>query len=206
MNAKSLSNKINMNYKPRYVTKGPKKEIMISLPQITEQMRLKHKYLYTGEEDIVDNLMTEDIDDDDINISTDIKEIQEGSNLNSNDAVLNENIQVHTFDSNKRIRYDQFFEQSDTEDFTQTKKKENEDDAEFQPNSSEIENMGSEDEYINVDDDSSDYTPQIISEEQSVKETKKKRRADRKLYSTQHIDDGDEFYYQVKSIYLYIVL
>ncbi|OUM69720.1 hypothetical protein PIROE2DRAFT_37989, partial [Piromyces sp. E2] len=70
------------------------------------------------------------------------------------------------------------------------------DDEEFQPNSTENETADSEDEYIDVDGDSSDYTPQIIPEEQSPKATKKKRRSDRKLYSTQHIDDGDEFYYQ----------
>ncbi|ORX58514.1 hypothetical protein BCR36DRAFT_317975 [Piromyces finnis] len=195
MDSKSLSNKINMNYKPRYVTKGPKKEIMVSLPQITEQMKLKHKYLYSEEENIMDNLMMNDIDND-IEINADIKEIQEGSNLNSNDAILNENIQVHTFDSNKRIRYNQFFDQSETEDTTSSIKKENEDDAEFKLNSTEDEVADSEDEYIDVDDNSSDYTPQFLSEQQSNQEFKKKKKVNRKLYSTQHIDDGDEFYYQ----------
>jgi len=209
LNAKSLSNKINLNYKPRYTTKGPKKEIMLSLPQITDEMKLKHKYMYSENDIENENFIVDDndlIDDEDkIEIETNIKEIQEGSNLNSNDAILNENIQVHTFDSNNRIRYDQFFDQSDNENNNEenihdTKKKESKDDAEYQPNSTENESANDESEsseYIDVDS-SSDYTPQISTEGQSsINESKKnKRKADRILYATKHIDDGDEFYYQ----------
>jgi len=167
-------------------------------------MKLKHHYLYRNEEDkeSVDlnqynNDMNIEDDDDKIEIQANFKEIQEGSNLNSNDIVLNENIQVHTFNPNKRIRYDQFFDQSDTEEnVNDTKNKsESKDDAEFQPNSEENESNSSESEYIDVDT-SSDYTPHIVLNEQTNKK-KSRRKQNRSLYSTQHIDDGDEFYYQV---------
>ncbi|KAL6622266.1 SNF2 family N-terminal domain-containing protein [Neocallimastix sp. 'constans'] len=197
------THKFNINYKPRYKLKGPSKEISVSLPQLTEEMKLKHHYLYRNEEDkeSVDlnqynNDMNIEDDDDKIEIQANFKEIQEGSNLNSNDIVLNENIQVHTFNPNKRIRYDQFFDQSDTEEnVNDTKNKsESKDDAEFQPNSEENESNSSESEYIDVDT-SSDYTPHIVLNEQTNKK-KSRRKQNRSLYSTQHIDDGDEFYYQ----------
>lgn len=193
-----------MNYKPKYKLKGPRKEISVSLPQLTEEMKLKHQFMYNNNIENNNEIDIENYDDDNIKIDADLKEIQEGSNLNSNNAILNENIQVHTFDSNNRIRYDQFFDQSDTEE-NKNNKSELKDDDEFQPNLTENETNGSESEYIEIDS-SSDYTPQLAFEEQSLKK-KKRRKPDRSLYSTQHIDDGDEFYYQVYIllfIYLYL--
>jgi len=187
-----------MNYKPKYKTIGPRKEIMVSLPQITDEMKLKHKYMYSEGENLENFIVDDDDmeeDKDDISVNFNIKE---DSDLNRKDAVLNENIQVHTFDSNQRFRYDMFFDNSDTEDNTTPSKKETVDDAEFQPNSAEND-TGSESEFIDVDS-SSDYTPHIISEEKSPVEKKNKRKADRILYSTKHIDDGDEFYYQVNRL------
>ena len=185
-----------MNYKPRYKTIGPRKEIMVSLPQITDEMKLKHKYIYSESENLEDFVVDDDIEEDTDNIGIDLN-IKKDTDLNRSDAILNENIQVHTFDSNQRIRYDKFFDNSDIEDNTTTpSKKESVDDDEFQPNSTENETEESESEFIDVDSDS-DYTPHIIPEEKSPKEIKKKRKADRILYSTKHIDDGDELYYQV---------
>jgi len=194
MSSKSLSNKININYKPRYILKGPKKEISVTLPKLTEEMKLKHQSMYINDDNEINNEKDiENYSDDNIKINANLKEIQEGSNLNSNNAILNENIQVHTFDSNSRFRYDQFFSQSDNEE-NKKGKNESKDDAEFQPDLTENETNESESEYIE-DDSSSDYNPQIAFEKQSNK-NKSKEKLDRNLYSSQHIDDGDEFYYQ----------